>query len=164
MSGPPRTHRVLRTPVGDLTLVGRGELLQGVYWPEHSPPPGRGAFGEPDEGSLTAAAAQLTGWFAGERTEFELALDLVGTDFQREVWAALQRIPWGEVRTYGQVAAELGRPRAVRAVGAATGRNRFSIVIPCHRVVSSAGRLHGYAGGLEAKRWLLAHEGVSLPG
>ncbi|WP_088819202.1 methylated-DNA--[protein]-cysteine S-methyltransferase [Kytococcus aerolatus] len=163
MQQPPRTHRVLRTPVGELTLVGRGEVLQGVYWPEHSPPPDRSAFGEPDEGSLTAAAAQLTGWFAGERTEFDLELELTGTAFQQEVWAALRRIPHGEVRTYGQIAEELGRPRAVRAVGAANGCNRFSIVIPCHRVVSSAGRLHGYAGGVEVKRWLLAHEGVDLP-
>jgi methylated-DNA-[protein]-cysteine S-methyltransferase len=115
---------------------------------------------------LREAAAQLTAWHAGQRQTFDLPLAPLGTPFQQSVWAALARIGHGQTRTYGEVAALLGRPSAARAVGAATGRNPLSIIIPCHRLVGRDGTLTGYAGGLDRKRTLLAFEsgpaGVAL--
>jgi methylated-DNA-[protein]-cysteine S-methyltransferase len=108
---------------------------------------------------VAAAAAQLTQYFAGTRQYFELDLHVTGTRFQQEVWLALASIPYGQVRTYGDVAAAVGRPNAYRAVGNANGRNPWPIIIPCHRVVASTG-IGGYAGGLDVKRFLLALEGV----
>lgn len=107
---------------------------------------------------LVRAAAQLAEYFAGERAEFDIPLAPRGTGFQRLVWAALEQIPFGETRSYGELAAGLGRPSASRAVGAANGKNPISILVPCHRVIAGSGALTGYAGGLAAKRWLLAHE------
>ncbi len=101
---------------------------------------------------------RLAAWFAGERTGFDLPLRPRGTPFQRDVWEALREIPYGETRSYGQIAARLRAPSAVRAVGAANGRNPLAIIVPCHRVIGASGALTGYAGGLERKRWLLAHE------
>ncbi|HVI00310.1 MAG TPA: methylated-DNA--[protein]-cysteine S-methyltransferase, partial [Enhygromyxa sp.] len=117
---------------------------------------------EPDSrhSILRKAAVQLEQWFAGERQAFDLPLAAAGTGFQRTVWSALQAIPFGQTRSYGQLAIDLGRPQASRAVGAANGRNPIPIVVPCHRVIGQDGSLTGYAGGLAAKRWLLAHEGV----
>jgi methylated-DNA-[protein]-cysteine S-methyltransferase len=111
---------------------------------------------ERDDDAFADAQHQLREWFAGERRVFDLDLAPVGTPFQRRVWGALCDIPYGETRTYGDVAAELGT--APRAVGAANGANPFAVVVPCHRLVSTAGLLTGYAGGLERKRWLLDHE------
>jgi methylated-DNA-[protein]-cysteine S-methyltransferase len=111
---------------------------------------------------LDAAAAALDAYFAGRTPEVP-PLDLRGTPFQLEVWAALRDIPWGEVRTYGDVAAALGRTGAARAVGGANHENPVAILVPCHRVVRASGRLGGYAGGLDAKRWLLAHETAHAP-
>jgi methylated-DNA-[protein]-cysteine S-methyltransferase len=108
---------------------------------------------------LAAAAQQLSEYFAGERRTFTLPLDAAGTPFQRQVWNALLTIPFGETRTYAQIAAQIGRARAVRAVGAANGRNPLGIVAPCHRVIGSSGALTGFAGGLDAKARLLALEG-----
>ncbi|MSQ30345.1 MAG: methylated-DNA--[protein]-cysteine S-methyltransferase [Dehalococcoidia bacterium] len=105
---------------------------------------------------------QLTEYFAGRRTAFELTLAPNGTEWQRKVWHALSRIPKGETVAYGTIATRLGRPSASRAVGAANGRNPIAIIVPCHRVVGSNGTLTGYAGGLHRKQWLLAHEGVRL--
>lgn len=107
---------------------------------------------------LRRAAAQLGEYFSGRRRDFDLPLAPVGTPFQRSAWRALAGIPFGETRTYAQQAQTLGRPTATRAVGAANGRNPISIVVPCHRVVGRDGRLTGYAGGVETKAWLLAHE------
>ena len=104
------------------------------------------------------AVDQLTEYFAGERTTFDLPLDPVGTEFQVAAWRALGEIPYGETRTYGEQAAGIGRPTAVRAIGAANGKNPLSIVLPCHRVVGADGSLTGFAGGLDAKRFLLTHE------
>jgi len=111
-----------------------------------------------DDAALAEPARQLAEYFAGERTEFELELAPHGTDFQRRVWGLLLEIPYGETRTYGSLANELGNPRSVRAVGLANGRNPISIVVPCHRVIGADGTLVGYGGGLERKRTLLAHE------
>ena len=107
---------------------------------------------------LVGAAGQLTEYFAGDRTEFDLPLRPIGTDFQRRVWRALCDIPFGRTWSYGELAMHIGSPTASRAVGLANGRNPISIVIPCHRVIGANGSMTGYGGGIERKRWLLAHE------
>jgi methylated-DNA-[protein]-cysteine S-methyltransferase len=111
-----------------------------------------------DDRVVADVAAQLQQYFRGERRAFDLPLAPRGTEFQQLVWSALQRIPYGETRSYSDIAREIGRPAAVRAVGAANGANPIPVVIPCHRVVGSNGSLTGFGGGIETKRWLLAHE------
>lgn len=148
------------SPVGVLTLVASDKGLVAVLWPEDDPrrvPLAAWVEGG-DHPVLGEAARQLADYFAGERRVFDVPLDLRGTDFQRAVWAALQDIPYGETRSYGAVAQALGRPDASRAVGAANGRNPVSIIVPCHRVVGSTGRLTGFAGGMAVKAQLLALE------
>lgn len=155
-------YRKQPSPFGELTLVARDDALAAVLWPNDRP--GRVKLGEmveaPDHPVLIEAAAQLTDYFAGKRTMFDLPLSFSGTDMQRAVWAALLSIPFGETRSYADVARQIGRPTAVRAVGAANGRNPISIIAPCHRVVGSDGSLTGFAGGLAAKETLLALEGA----
>lgn len=145
---------VVQSPVGDLTLTEENGALTGLYF-------GRRSL-EGEEG-LTAllerASRQLEEYFAGKRKQFDLPLSLRGTEFQRQVWAALRDIPYGETRSYGQIAQAVGRPKAVRAVGMANHRNPISIIVPCHRVVGADGSLTGYGGGLENKKFLLALEG-----
>ena len=160
---------VMASPVGALTVVAGHDGLRAVLWPGESvgrvrlaPPPS--PVGPGDDGLLDRAVEQLAEYFAGERQEFDLPLDPVGTEFQVRVWRSLAQIGFGETWTYGRQAEWLGRPGASRAVGAANGRNPLSIVLPCHRVVGASGSLTGFAGGLGAKRWLLAHEGVTLGG
>jgi methylated-DNA-[protein]-cysteine S-methyltransferase len=122
--------------------------------------PRRDAAGPPENGDLyEAAARQLAEYFAGCRTSFDLPLDVTGTPFQRQVWAELQRIPYGETISYSELAERIGSPKAVRAVGAANGRNPVPIIVPCHRVIAANGGLQGFGGGLEAKRLLLDLEG-----
>ncbi len=144
---------VVQSPVGDLTLTEENGALTGLYF-------GRRSL-EGEEG-LTAllerASRQLEEYFAGKRKQFDLPLSLRGTEFQRQVWAALRDIPYGETRSYGQIAQAVGRPKAVRAVGMANHRNPISIIVPCHRVVGADGSLTGYGGGLENKKFLLALE------
>lgn len=111
---------------------------------------------------VRAAEQQLREYFAGTRTAFDLPLAPAGTEFQQKVWSALRRIPFGRVRSYGEIARALHKPAAARAVGAACGRNPLPIVVPCHRVVGTTGNLTGFAGGLEMKSWLLQHEGIEL--
>ncbi|MCP3734735.1 methylated-DNA--[protein]-cysteine S-methyltransferase [Sphingomonas sp. RP10(2022)] len=151
---------IMPSPVGALTLVASDAGLVAVLWENDDPL--RVRLGPLVEDAahpvLRAAADQLRGYFAGERTSFDLPLDWRGTDFQKAVWAALLTIPYGETRSYGALARAIGRPSASRAVGAANGRNPLSIVAPCHRVVGSGGHLTGFAGGLEAKSLLLALE------
>lgn len=148
------------TPVGRLTLVGSDAGLAAILW--QNDPPGRVRLSLEREDdrhpTLVAAEQQLREYFAGARTTFDVPLDMSGTDFQRQVWKALLRIPYGETRSYQEIAAELGRPTAARAVGAANGRNPLSIVAPCHRVVGASGALTGFAGGLDVKARLLALE------
>ena len=152
----------LASPVGTLTLVGEDAGLVAVLWPDD--PPVRVPLSAQQEEAahpvLAAAVTQLDEYFAGRRTRFDLPLAPRGTAFQRAVWSALGDIPHGHTRSYADVARAIGRPAATRAVGAANGRNPLSIVLPCHRVIGSGGALTGFAGGLPAKRWLLAHEGV----
>lgn len=151
----PITHTTVDSPLGPLTLVGRGETLTGLYLPDHQPAPNRATFGAEDPDGFSQARSELAGYFAGSRTVFTVPLAPVGTPFQLEVWQVLREIAYGETMTYGEIAVRVGRPTAVRAVGAANGRNPLSIVVGCHRVVGSGGALTGYAGGLDRKRWLL---------
>jgi methylated-DNA-[protein]-cysteine S-methyltransferase len=156
-----RSHVVVESPVGPLTLVAAAGALAGLYMTGQRHLPPDTAFGEPaaavDE-PFGSAARQLRQYFAGERTSFDLELVLDGSAFQRRVWAALQDIPFGETVSYGQLADRIGQPSASRAVGLANGRNPIGIIVPCHRVVGADGGLTGYGGGIERKRYLLAHE------
>jgi len=152
-------ERSFDSPLGRLRLLATDEALVGLYFPEHTPAPAIEAQSAPGEHAiLDRVAGQLEAYFSGRRRRFELPLAPAGTEFQREVWAALVTIEPGTTATYAELAARIGRPAAVRAVGAANGRNPISIVVPCHRVIGSDGRLTGYAGGLARKRWLLDHE------
>ena len=147
-------------PIGDLEIVASDQGLVAVLWQDDD----RWAFGKAHLGgnAVTAAAEiQLKEYFAGERTEFDLPLDLRGTEFQESVWRSLADIPYGTTVSYGEQAQRLGRPSSVRAVASANGSNPVSIVLPCHRVIGSNGKLTGYAGGLDAKQWLLTHEGAA---
>jgi methylated-DNA-[protein]-cysteine S-methyltransferase len=151
------------SPVGELVLVGvvdgEGLELRGVYFGDAAH--ARGAIPEGVESDAPAfhdVVEQLRDYFAGKRTSFEVAACAHGTAFQRAVWHALAEIPYGTTMTYADIARAIGRPRAVRAVGAANGKNPLSIVVPCHRVVGGDGSLTGYAGGLAAKKALLALE------
>ncbi len=171
-----RTRRTLihyryldETPVGRLLLAGSDEGLrflkfEGRFEPNRCPLPpkpgqndGRDVW-RADTGHLDEAVRQLKAYFAAELTKFDLPLAPHGTDFQRKVWSALLGIPWGETMTYGEVAREIGQPTASRAVGLANGRNPVSIIIPCHRVIGSNGKLVGYGGGLVQKQFLLQLE------
>lgn len=160
------TSQTLGSPFGQLTLVGSIAGLRAILWADDNP--ARAGLGQIDlinasSPVLDETAEQLGEYFAGDRRSFDLPLDLHGTPFQLDVWRALAEIPYGETRTYAIQAASIGRPTAVRAVGAANGRNPVSIVLPCHRVVGSDGSLTGFAGGLAAKASLLSLEGA-LPG
>jgi len=157
-NAPRRTHSVLDSPVGKLTLVASDGVLAGAYMEQQRHRPPEETFGEYDEEPFGEVGKQLTEYFAGERTKFDLPLAMAGTPFQRTVWAALRDIPYGETISYGQLADRIGRPTASRAVGLANGRNPVSIIVPCHRVVGATGDLTGYGGGIERKRALLAFE------
>lgn len=150
------------SPVGQLTLVARDGKLNAVLWEKERA--NRVRLGElreaNDSAVLLAAEQQLKEYFAGTRHQFELELDFTGTAFQKQVWQALLTIPFGETRSYSQIAQQIGNPKAVLAVGAANGRNPISIIAPCHRVIGASGGLTGFAGGLEAKQYLLALEGA----
>jgi methylated-DNA-[protein]-cysteine S-methyltransferase len=153
--------KVIGSPVGPLTLVASREGLAAILWKDDNPRRVRlGHLVEDGTNSiLLETQRQLGEYFAGRRKVFTLKLDFAGTDFQRRVWTALLTIPYGETRSYGQIARQIGSPAAVRAVGAANGRNPISIITPCHRVVGSTGKLTGFAGGLDTKARLLALEG-----
>ena len=144
--------------IGDLTLIGDGEALTGLYMEHHRHAPPVPADAIRDRAPLDEACRQLEEYLAGDRRDFDLPLRSAGSPFQHEVWSALLEIPYGETRTYGQLARRVGRPDASRAVGLANGRNPISIVVPCHRVIGASGDLTGYGGGLERKRFLLEHE------
>lgn len=153
-------YRTIDSPVGPLTLAGTGATLMHLRMVDQSHEPDRSRWREADGDLFAEAVEQLAAYFAGELTEFDLDLDLAGTEFQRKVWGALRTIPYGETRSYGEIAAQIGAPGASRAVGLANGRNPISIIVPCHRVIGSTGGLTGYGGGLDRKRQLLALERV----
>jgi methylated-DNA-[protein]-cysteine S-methyltransferase len=154
--------KTIWSPVGELTLVADDRGLAAILWENDKPDRVRlGALTErADHPILLETEQQLGEYFAGERRSFDVPLSFAGTDFQKRVWAALLAIPFGETRSYGEIADQLGAPGASRAVGAANGRNPISIIAPCHRVVGSTGKLTGFAGGLEAKAFLLDLERV----
>jgi methylated-DNA-[protein]-cysteine S-methyltransferase len=152
------------TPLGDLLLVAvDGALVKAQFLNEQGPPFEVPDVPEaPDEPVLVEASRQLREHFAGARTDFDLPLAPPGTAFQRRVWEELRRIPYGTTTTYGELAARLGDPKCVRAVGLANGRNPIAVVVPCHRVIGSDGKLRGYAAGVERKQRLLALEDAAL--
>jgi methylated-DNA-[protein]-cysteine S-methyltransferase len=161
--GAPYIWKKIDSPVGRLTLVGTDAGLAAILW-EHDRVERLGLTLDaeaPAHPILIEAERQLREYFAGRRQTFTVPLDVAGTPFQRRVWQALRTIPFGETRSYSEIAAQIGHPRAMRAVGAANGRNPLPIVAPCHRVIGSNGTLTGFAGGLENKARLLALEGIS---
>ncbi|WP_273735601.1 methylated-DNA--[protein]-cysteine S-methyltransferase [Mycolicibacterium septicum] len=150
-------YRTMDSPVGLLTLAGRDGKLMHLRMVDQTYEPNREGW-EADDTAFSDAADQLSAYFAGERTEFDLELDMVGTQFQRRVWEALQTIPYGETCSYGEIARQIGSPSASRAVGLANGHNPIGIIVPCHRVIGANGSLTGYGGGLDRKRALLELE------
>jgi len=161
----PHVYTRVPSPVGTLTLVATDDGLAAILWEKDRP--GRVPLNLAAEDSghpvLAEVRRQLEEYFAGRRRQFSLKLDPAGTPFQRKVWNALLTIPFGERRSYAEIAQQIGSPGAARAVGAANGRNPLSIVAPCHRVVGSSGALTGFAGGLDVKARLLAFESGSEP-
>lgn len=148
-------HAVLPSPIGPLIAVDDDGALVGLYMDGQRHLPRWSSFGIRDDSVQPALREQLAGYFAGQLRDFDLPLAPRGTGFQTEVWAALRDVPYGTTCTYGDLAAAIGRPTAVRAVGAANGRNPICLVVPCHRVVGASGALTGYAGGVERKQRLL---------
>lgn len=161
-------HRAqMKTPLGVLTIDSNEDAVTHIALPNESPlPTGGRQSKEPGNGKrpapLAAALAQLEEYFAGRRRTFDVPLELDGTEFQRSVWRGLAEIPYGETVSYAEMAVMVGRPHAYRAVGQANGANPVPIVLPCHRVVASGGRLGGYGGGLGMKRQLLELEGLQF--
>jgi methylated-DNA-[protein]-cysteine S-methyltransferase len=155
--------KTMKSPVGLLKLVGSEAGLAAVLWEEGDPKRVRleATVEAPDHPVLLEAERQLDEYFAGKRKAFTVKLDYRGTPFQKKVWDALLGIPFGETRTYGDLAKQIGSPAAARAVGAANGKNPISIVAPCHRVIGASGALTGFAGGLKAKAYLLQLEGAA---
>ncbi|WP_343710194.1 methylated-DNA--[protein]-cysteine S-methyltransferase [Mycobacterium sp.] len=150
-------YRIVDSPIGPLTLAGRGRVLTSVRMAGQTHDPDCSAW-VPDDAAFPDAVTQLEEYFARERTEFDVEFSLAGTEFQRRVWRALTRIPYGETRSYGQIAAHIGACGAARAVGLANGRNPVAIIVPCHRVIGANGHLTGYGGGLDRKRSLIELE------
>jgi methylated-DNA-[protein]-cysteine S-methyltransferase len=154
-------YKTMPSPVGELKLIASENGLAAILWENDDPQRIRLAVmvESTTNAVLLETERQLGEYFAGQRQQFALPLDFAGTDFQKNVWQALLAIPFGETRSYGQIAHQLGNAKAMRAVGAANGKNPLSIIAPCHRVVGADGTLTGFAGGLATKAWLLAHEG-----
>ncbi len=155
-------HRIyVASPLGALEIDGTADFVTRVHLcgEEHTPTP----LTSDVPAALRLAAEELRAYFAGELRTFSVPLRLSGTDFQQRVWAALRAIPFGQVRSYGQIAAAIGKSGVARAVGMANARNPVAVIVPCHRVVAAGGRLGGYSAGLWRKRWLLRHEGHVLP-
>ena len=167
-TGNLRTLDLVRTrvdsPIGDLLLVARpdGGPLVGLFVADHEKAPAPGATWVDDADAFADVTLQLDEYFAGARTAFDVAVELVGTPFQTTVWRALLDVPYGETESYGSLAARIGRPTASRAVGAANGRNPVSLIVPCHRVIGADGSMTGYGWGTERKSWLLTHERAHL--
>lgn len=156
------THTVLPTRLGELTLVRDREALVGLYFPHHWYRPDVQTFGPRTDEGFDDVAAQIEEYLAGERRDFDLPLEARGDALQRRVWALIAEVPYGETTTYGELARRLNGEANPQQVGAAVGRNPLSILIPCHRVVGSDGKLTGYAGGLRRKRALLDLEQLTL--
>lgn len=155
-------YKYIPSPVGRLTLIASEKGLAAVVWENDDPTRVQATtdIEDNDFPILVNAAQQLEEYFNNKRKEFDLPLDPIGTDFQKQVWNALSAIPFGQTRSYLDIAVQINNPKAVRAVGGANNRNPIAIVVPCHRVVGANGSLIGFAGGLEAKACLLSLEGV----
>jgi methylated-DNA-[protein]-cysteine S-methyltransferase len=151
-------HTIVDSPYGPLTLVADDGVLCGLYMTEQRHRPPEENFGPRQDTLFGDTEEQLEAYFAGDLQEFTLPLRLHGTQFQQRVWAELRKIPYGETRTYGELAEALGNPAASRAVGLANGKNPIGIIVPCHRVIGAGGALTGYGGGLERKQRLLKFE------
>lgn len=148
------------SPLGTLLLAATEKGLCGLYFEEHKYFSGpQGWRRDATHPHLQTAIRQLDEYFAETRVDFDVPLDLAGTSFQQSVWTVLQSLPFGETTSYQEIARRIANPKAIRAAGTAIGRNPVSIIVPCHRVLGTTGGLSGYAGGLERKRYLLAHEG-----
>jgi methylated-DNA-[protein]-cysteine S-methyltransferase len=150
-------YRTIGSPIGTLTLAGRGGVLTNLRMVDQTYEPNRADW-SPEPSGFDDVVDQLGAYFAGELTDFDIELDLAGTEFQRRVWKALLTIPYGQTRSYGQIAEQIGAPGAARAVGLANGHNPIAIIVPCHRVIGANGSLTGFGGGLGRKRTLLELE------
>ena len=158
------SYKFVASPIGKLKLVASDKCLVAVLWDNDNPRRVRlpEPTEQPEQPILVRTEEELDEYFAGKRAAFSIPLDVRGTHFQKRVWAALLGIPFGETRTYGQLANQLGNSKATRAVGAANGRNPLAILVPCHRVIGFSGKLTGFAGGLDAKAHLLGLETCTL--
>ncbi|OBK12616.1 methylated-DNA--[protein]-cysteine S-methyltransferase [Mycobacterium asiaticum] len=155
-------YRTIDSPIGPLTLAGRDGVLTNLRMVDQTYEPSRTGWTRDDD-AFAEAVRQLDAYFAGELTDFDVELDLGGTPFQQRVWNALLTIPYGETRSYGEIAQQINAPGAARAVGLANGHNPIAIVVPCHRVIGASGKLTGYGGGLDRKQTLLALEKQRAP-
>lgn len=155
-------YKIINSPVGVLNLVASNKGLVAILWGEDNRVRLNPVAKDENHAVLVEAEKQLNDYFAGNLKKFSLKLDFIGTEFQKKVWKALLTIPFGETRTYGEIATQIGSPKAVRAVGAASGKNPISIIVPCHRVIGSNGKLTGFAGGLETKAYLLGIESTTI--
>lgn len=160
----PQAWKWMDSPIGPLLLRSHGDKVTGVflnhqqYFPNDAPQTNLHSRQTVVPEVLCQLETQLTEYFAGSRTEFQIEMELIGTPFQCSVWRELLKIPFGKTASYARIASQIGKPQATRAVGAAIGRNPLSIVLPCHRIIGKSGGLTGYAGGLDRKRWLLNWE------
>jgi methylated-DNA-[protein]-cysteine S-methyltransferase len=152
---PALVYTTVQSPIGELLLLGDQQALRGLYMQDGRKPVRIAARWQAGTAPFAAVIAQLREYFAGRRITFDVPLVLVGTQFERRVWTALQEIPYGETVSYGELARRIGQPSAARAVGLANARNPISVIVPCHRVIGANGTLTGYGGGLERKRALL---------
>lgn len=157
-SAGPTYYDVVPSPIGDLFLTARNGAITGLHMGEPQGGEGTVANWTRDARMLATARAQLEAYLAGELREFDLALASAGTPFQQQVWAELRKIPYGQTISYAELATRIGNPKAMRAVGAANGRNPIAIIVPCHRVIGANGSMTGFGGGIERKVWLLQHE------
>ena len=153
-------YKWLDSPLGELLMTSNGCSLTGLYLKgqKHFPQQTQDWYEEVEAEPLRQTQKQLSEYFAHQRSCFDLPIEPLGTDFQKQVWQLLPKIPFGTTISYGRLAQMIGQPTASRAVGSANGRNPISIIVPCHRVIAANGQLTGYAGGLERKQWLLKHE------
>jgi methylated-DNA-[protein]-cysteine S-methyltransferase len=151
-------YTTVDSPIGELLLLGDGDVLHGLYMQAGRNPIRVQSGWQRDDSAFPEARRQLSEYFAGERSAFDVAMHLEGTAFQRTVWHALTEIPYGETISYGELARRIGRPDLARAVGTANGQNPIAVIVPCHRVIGSNGKLVGYGGGLDNKRRLLELE------
>ena len=153
-----KLYSYCESPIGPLLLYGTQEVLQGLFFSTGKKAKGADPHWRRSDEAFKQVAQQLGEYFAGQRRVFDLPIEPQGTRFQRDVWQALREIPYGQTRSYADIARQIGNPKAVRAVGSANGNNPIAIVVPCHRVIGSNGSLTGFGGGLDSKRFLLALE------